>query len=96
MDDIKQEIKLINSIIEEAVIHGGDPGGPYFSNYDALKKAIMNWLDFKNINNQDLLINREFISKNFYNLPTDIRNNTRYCKIIDKDEIDKIENKLIR
>lgn len=29
-------MKHINEIIEEAVFHGGDSGGPYFSNMDDL------------------------------------------------------------
>lgn len=39
------EIKLINKIIFEAIIHGGDSGGPYFTNEDDLISAINKLLD---------------------------------------------------
>jgi len=33
-------IDLINKIIEEAIYHGGDPGGPYFCNEKRLEGAV--------------------------------------------------------
>lgn len=39
------EIKLINKIIFEAIKHGGDSGGPYFTNEDGLISAINKLLD---------------------------------------------------
>lgn len=39
------EIKLINKIIFEAIVHGGDSGGPYFTNEDDLISAINKLLD---------------------------------------------------
>lgn len=33
-------IDLINKVIEEAIYHGGDPGGPYFCNEKRLEEAV--------------------------------------------------------
>jgi len=41
------EIKLINTIIFEAIKHGGDYGGPYFTNEDGLISAINKLLDIE-------------------------------------------------
>lgn len=41
----EHEIKLINKIIFEAIKHGGDSGGPYFTNKDGLISAINNLLN---------------------------------------------------
>lgn len=51
LDDnlMKKEIELINKIIAEAVLDGGDSGGPFYSNYDGLYGAINNWLEYHNI-----------------------------------------------
>lgn len=46
------EIALINKIIKEAMDHGGDQGGPYWSNQEDLKSAIKEWLIYKNLNNK--------------------------------------------
>ena len=48
--DMKQEIKFINQIIYDAVKHGGDAGGPYYSDQYSLTKALTNWLEFKEYN----------------------------------------------
>lgn len=45
----KKEIDLINNIIRQAVYHGGDAGGAYFSNETKLIKAISQWLSYKGI-----------------------------------------------
>lgn len=50
-NDIEAEIEIINRMIEEAIFHGGDLGGPYYSNEDNLRQFIQEWLKFKNINN---------------------------------------------
>ncbi len=39
-----EEIYLVNKIIANAVIHGGDIGGSYESNKDGLYAAINAWL----------------------------------------------------
>lgn len=41
------EIKLVNKIIFEAIKHGGDIGGPYFTNEDGLISAINKLLDIE-------------------------------------------------
>ncbi len=46
-----QEIKLINMIIEEAVFHGGDRGGAYFSNEKDLVKCMEEYLKEMNLDN---------------------------------------------
>ena len=43
----KQEIELINTIIREAISHGGDAGGSYNSNKKKLTAAIEAWLNEK-------------------------------------------------
>ena len=43
------EIKLINKIIFEAIKHGGDYGGPYFTNEDGLLSAINNLLGIESV-----------------------------------------------
>lgn len=47
----EQEIKLINMIIEEAVFHGGDRGGAYFSNEKDLVKCMEKYLKETNLDN---------------------------------------------
>lgn len=42
-----KEIKLINRIIKEAVIHGADSCGSFDQNEDCLMEAILDWLEFK-------------------------------------------------
>ena len=39
-----KEIELINEIVVQAVIHGGDSSGPYYTNSNALYKALKKWL----------------------------------------------------
>lgn len=46
------EIKLINKIIFEAIKHGGDSGGPYFTNEYSLISAINKLLDAKCITDE--------------------------------------------
>lgn len=46
------EIKLINKIIFEAIKHGGDSGGPYFTNEDGLISAINKLLDIERVANE--------------------------------------------
>lgn len=41
---MEQEIKLINDIIFNAILHGADAGGSYDQNYDGLIKSIDAWL----------------------------------------------------
>lgn len=52
MDNVELEIycDYFNDIIQQAVIHGGDGGGAYYSNYEELEKSILTfvyWLGLK-------------------------------------------------
>ena len=49
---MNEEIKIINRLIAEAVIHGADCGGSYDQNTDGLMDAITNWLVFKGIDDK--------------------------------------------
>lgn len=49
---IEKEIELINEIVGQAAIYGGDAGGPYCSNIDNLTRALKNWLLVKGIEDQ--------------------------------------------
>lgn len=55
-----RNIELINRIITEAIDHGGDPGGPYFSNPENLRSVIN---DFLTINK---LQDRYFVNEDCY------------------------------
>lgn len=44
-DEIEKELRLINSIIGEAISHGGDSGGSYCTNGKRLNDAIIEWLN---------------------------------------------------
>lgn len=46
---MENEIKIINQIIAESVINGGDAGGSYESNTDYLIKSIEQWLKLKQL-----------------------------------------------
>ena len=43
----QEELSLINNIVEQAIYHGGDIGGPYFSNRDSLCEAMKKYLVYK-------------------------------------------------
>lgn len=61
---VDKEIKLINEIIAQAVIHGGDSGGPYCSNGNNLIKALKDWLSAKELEDQ-----YKIGIKSYYNIP---------------------------
>lgn len=42
-----KEIKLVNRIILEAIVHGADAGGSYAQNEEGLKRSITRWLKYK-------------------------------------------------
>ena len=46
---MEREIELINEIIANAIIHGGDWGGPYEVNVENLVIAVNNWLREKGL-----------------------------------------------
>lgn len=47
----------LNKIIDEAVTHGGDPGGPYYSNEEGIKNAINSFLIWTGLNEVVFLYN---------------------------------------
>lgn len=47
--DISEEIDCINNIIEEAIYHGGDSEGAYYSNIEGITEAIRKYLVLKNL-----------------------------------------------
>lgn len=49
---MEKEIKLINNIIAEAIIHGADSGGSYEQNEYNLITAINEWLIFKGLHHK--------------------------------------------
>jgi hypothetical protein len=56
-------IELLNKIIEEAVSHGGDPGGPYYCYPEELKKAIKDFLIWLSIEDKVVIYDSENIPK---------------------------------
>lgn len=50
--EIEKELRLVNSIICEAISHGGDLGGSYSTNGENLNDAIMAYLKVRNLDNQ--------------------------------------------
>ena len=60
---IIKEIELINKIIYEAIIHGGDSGGPYNINFEDLEKSVNNWLKFKNLTDEYKFVNDNQLSR---------------------------------
>ena len=53
MDD---EIKIINKIIAIAIEHGGDRGGPYFTEHERLYEAIQDWLKHNHLENDYCIV----------------------------------------
>lgn len=49
---MENEIKIINNIIAQAVIHGADSGGSYESNGKRLTESIEQWLELKEISDK--------------------------------------------
>ena len=46
---INEEIRIINNIVVQAIIHGGDPGGSYDTNEENLVSVLNDWLECKNL-----------------------------------------------
>lgn len=44
-------IKYLNNVLTEAIYHGGDGGGAYFSNEEALLKSLNELLDYLKLSN---------------------------------------------
>ncbi len=65
---MEKEIELLNEIIANAVIHGGDWGGTYDSNIESLVLAINNWLREKGVRDKYHVIERSYVHTLTYNL----------------------------
>lgn len=55
-NSISEEIKIINNIVAQAIIHGGDPGGSYDINEENLVSALNDWLECKNLFSEYMVI----------------------------------------
>ena len=53
---INEEIEALNRILNAAVEHGGDSGGPYFCNEEDLKKSIMGYLISRRLEDEYIII----------------------------------------
>lgn len=60
-----REIELVNRIIKEAIVHGGDDGGPYYINENGLKSSVTAWLEEKGLTEKYVL--REVVTVDGYN-----------------------------
>lgn len=58
---IEKEIELMNEIIVQAIIHGGDSGGPYNTNEIRLYKVIKKWFDEKEISSCYKIVQKKYI-----------------------------------
>ena len=58
---IEKEIELMNEIIVQAIIHGGDSDGPYYTNEIGLYKVIKKWLDERGISSCYKIVQKEYI-----------------------------------
>ena len=56
-----KEIELINEIVVQAVIHGGDSSGPYYTNSNALYKALKKWLVENCLTDEFKVVQKEYI-----------------------------------
>lgn len=45
-------LKYLNEVIETSIYHGGDVGGPYYTNKEELNDSIQKLIDFLNLNCQ--------------------------------------------
>lgn len=43
--ETEEFIDMLNELIEEAIVHGGDTGGPYFSNPEGLEEIMKKILE---------------------------------------------------
>lgn len=49
---MEKEIKIVNKIIREAIIHGADLGGSYRQNEENLVNTISEWLELKGLSDK--------------------------------------------
>ena len=60
---INEEIEALNRILEAAVEHGGDPGGPYFCNEEDLEKCIMRYLIARRLDDEYIIMDSKHYPK---------------------------------
>ena len=53
----KHFIELLNSVISEAIDHGGDTGGPYYCNQDGLARAMFRLRDWSGLRDELGILN---------------------------------------
>lgn len=53
----KYFIELLNDVIAAAIDHGGDTGGPYYSNADGLARAMFRLRDWMGLRNEIGVLN---------------------------------------
>lgn len=72
-----EEIKIINRIIAEAVIHGADAGGSYDQNESRLIDAINKWLQLKKLDSEYVVEEESVLWDDFYffTVPQIVRKN---------------------
>jgi len=58
--DKRQTIKYLNRVLEEAIFHGGDGGGAYFSNEKALLESLQELLKHLKINDMCRIITNKY------------------------------------
>lgn len=61
---LEREIDLINNIIAECILHGGDCGGPYLSNHTHCIDAINRWLKEVDVDNEYTIIDSRLQVRN--------------------------------
>lgn len=57
-------IDKLNNMIEECIYHGGDSGGPYFTDLDKQKEAVQQVADMLNLDIE--AVRSEFSFKTLY------------------------------
>ena len=95
---MEREIELINEIIANAIIHGGDWGGPYNSNIENLVIAINNWLREKGLKDSYHVVEADYqqtLTHTFRYLPNEYDDGSKktakfsVLKIVPKSEKSK-------
>lgn len=46
---MNETVKLLNDLISQAVLHGGDSGGPYYVNHEELRRSVNELIDHLNL-----------------------------------------------
>lgn len=65
-NSIEEEINVINEIVKQSVIHGGDAGGAYLSNEEMTVRYLQIWLEKKELSDKYKVITEEKSKKGSY------------------------------